>query len=209
MNKALLPLMIAAAGLLAGCGSTIRPYNPENPGDTYIRSRHTITTTECIDAARAAAKSALTSDVFAKYLSSYHRENGADALPLAQVGDVKLSGVTDANVNPALVTDAFYEELLNSGVLDITMASGRDVAKSNAEVRDLEYDENFNQSTVKKRGTLDAPDLSFEGKIIQTSSKDDASGDRLTERSFEINVINLGNGRVVFRKTVRIGFVQD
>jgi len=60
-------------------------------------------------------------------------------------------------------------ELLNSGKVFVTTAIGSkgNVDAMNKQTRELSENENFKQSSVAKKGTLIAPDMSLSGKILQ------------------------------------------
>jgi len=60
-------------------------------------------------------------------------------------------------------------ELLNSGKVFVTTAVGStgNVDSMNAQTRELSENKNFKQSSVAKKGTLIAPDMSLSGKILQ------------------------------------------
>jgi len=63
--------------------------------------------------------------------------------------------------------------LLNSGKFIVTTAVRAGGAEDRAtyELRKLRKDDEFNQKTIAKKGTIVAPDLSLSGKIIQRVSK--------------------------------------
>jgi len=63
--------------------------------------------------------------------------------------------------------------LLNSGKFIVTTAlrAGGAEDKATYELRKLRGDEEFDQKTVAKKGTIVSPDLSLSGKIIQRVSK--------------------------------------
>jgi uncharacterized protein (TIGR02722 family) len=63
--------------------------------------------------------------------------------------------------------------LLNSGKFIVTTAIRAGGAEDRAtyELRKLRKDDEFNQKTIAKKGTIVAPDLSLSGKIIQRVSK--------------------------------------
>jgi len=59
------------------------------------------------------------------------------------------------------------EEMLNSGQAVMTSAIGSGTDKLIHETRELRDSEEFDQSTIAKRNTLIAPDLTISGKIFQ------------------------------------------
>jgi len=63
--------------------------------------------------------------------------------------------------------------LLNSGRFIVTTAvrAGGPEDRATRELRKLRNDEEFNQKTIAKKGTMVAPDLSLSGKIIQRVSQ--------------------------------------
>ena len=158
---------LVAAGLAAGCSSTkTTTFDPTDPGANTARALGTVSQAECFMAARAAAENAMASPSFDRFLAQYRREKGDTlAVPLMQVGHLQ-NKTDDPNLQMGLVTDELCTALLNSGKVEVTLATGRDASATFSEARDLRKDDNFNQSTVAKKGRLEAPRLSLEGGIL-------------------------------------------
>ena len=118
------------------------------------------------------------------------------------VGNVKNS--TRENVNTRILTDKIRQAILRSGKAVTTTAVGAKGAEETAvrQVRELENDDLFNQSTVQKRGTVIAPDMSLSGEIVQQQRR---SG-RTEESYFFIHMVltDLATGLAVWEDNVEI-----
>ena len=118
------------------------------------------------------------------------------------VGNVKNS--TRENVNTRILTDKIRQAVLRSGQAVVTTAVGAKGAEETAvrQVRELENDDLFNQSTVQKRGTVIAPDMSLSGEIVQQQRR---SG-RTEESYFFIHMVltDLATGLAVWEDNVEI-----
>ena len=94
--------------------------------------------------------------------------------------------------------------LCRSGQAVVTTAVGAKGAEETAvrQVRELENDDLFNQSTVQKRGTVIAPDMSLSGEIVQQQRR---SG-RTEESYFFIHMVltDLATGLAVWEDNVEI-----
>ena len=95
-------------------------------------------------------------------------------------------------------------ELLNSGKVFVTTAIGGAEDKMNQENRDLRENDEFNSASVAKKGTLQAPDMSLSGKILQRNIK--MSGkDQQVEYYFMLTLTDLKNGFAVWEGESIIG----
>lgn len=85
--------------------------------------------------------------------------------------------------------------LLQSGKFITTTAIGLNGAEDQmtAKVRELQDSKLVNQSTVKKNGTVIAPDFSLSGKIIQRTNKIDRSS-QLVDYYFQLTLTQLETG---------------
>ena len=101
------------------------------------------------------------------------------------ISNVKNS--TTESVNTRILTDKIRQAVLRSGQAVVTTAVGAKGAEETAvrQVRELENDDLFNQSTVQKRGTVIAPDMSLSGEIVQQQRR---SG-RTEESYFFIHMV--------------------
>ena len=99
-----------------------------------------------------------------------------------------------------------FEELLNSGKVDVTMAEGAGRTQAIAASRDLEYDENFDQSTVAKRGTLQAARLVLRPKVTSNSVRD--NGKQAVTRTFVLEMADVQTGLVMWKFTKQLAFMK-
>ena len=99
-----------------------------------------------------------------------------------------------------------FEELLNAGKVDVTMAEGAGRTQAIAASRDLEYDDNFDQSTVAKRGTLQAARLVLRPKVTSNSVSDD--GKRAVTRTFSLEMADVQTGLVMWKFTKQLAFMK-
>ena len=160
---------LVAAGLAAGCSSTkTTTFDPTDPGANTARALGTVSQAECFMAARAAAENAMASPSFDRFLAQYRREKG----------------------------DELCTALLNSGKVEVTLATGRDASATFSEARDLRKDDNFNQSTVAKKGRLEAPRLSLEGGILW--NRVDTDGEKVQVYSFNLKLADIDTGKVIW-----------
>ena len=86
-------------------------------------------------------------------------------------------------------------ELLKSGKVVVTTAvsaNGPEDAMSK-QARELRNDDEFNQRTVQKKGTLVAPDMSLSGKILQRNVKMD-DGKQQVEYYFMLSLTEIKTG---------------
>ncbi len=184
---------LVAAGLAAGCSSTkTTTFDPTDPGANTARALGTVSQAECFMAARAAAENAMASPSFDRFLAQYRREKGDTlAVPLMQVGHLQ-NKTDDPNLQMGLVTDELCTALLNSGKVEVTRATGRDASATFSEARD----HNFNQSTVAKKGRLEAPRLSLEGGILW--NRVDTDGEKVQVYSFNLKLADIDTGKVIW-----------
>lgn len=111
---------------------------------------------------------------------------------------------TTQHINTRILTDKIRQALLRSGKALTTTAVGGngpdDIASK--QVRRLEEDDMFNQSTVQKAGTAIAPDMSFSGEIVQQK----ATQGRMSESYFffHMAVTDLTTGLAVWEDNIEI-----
>lgn len=196
MKKMICVLGAAAlCGLFAGCGST-GTFDPNDPTANTARAIGTVSHSECLQAARAAAQSAISSPAFSRFVKRYQIEQKDElAAPLMQVGYLK-NDTNDPDLQMNLVTDELCTALMNSGKVEVTLATGRDASQTFAEARDLKKDKNFKKSTVAKKGTLEAPRLSLEGGIISNVVRDGRTTTQVY--SFNLKMADIQSGKVIW-----------
>ena len=86
-------------------------------------------------------------------------------------------------------------ELLKSGKVVVTTAVGANGAedKMSKQARELRNDDEFNQNTVQKKGTMIAPDMSLSGKILQRNVAMD-DGKQQVEYYFMLSLTEIKTG---------------
>ncbi len=86
-------------------------------------------------------------------------------------------------------------ELLKSGKVVVTTAVGANGAedKMSKQARELRNDDEFNQNTVQKKGTMVAPDMSLSGKILQRNVAMD-NGKQQVEYYFMLSLTEIKTG---------------
>ncbi|MDR9440666.1 MAG: penicillin-binding protein activator LpoB, partial [Halomonas sp.] len=157
--KKMLVLLAGLVPLLAGCATTphyVDPANDEGPVSMSLDYR------DFEEAAGQAVDSMLAS-------GAVDNPNGGRYVMVVSriVNDTMQRLDTDQLVKKIRV------DLLNSGRVATTTAVGIDGAEDemNMQARTLRDSEEFDQRGVQKKGTLQAPDLSLSGKILQRNRK--------------------------------------
>ena len=112
-----------------------------------------------------------------------------------QVGYLR-NDTNDPDLQMNLVTDELCTALMNSGKVEVTLATGRDVSQTFNDARKLKLDKNFKRSTVAKKGTLEAPLLSLEGSIIANVVRD--GRDTVQVYSFNLKMTDIHTGKVIW-----------
>jgi uncharacterized protein (TIGR02722 family) len=111
---------------------------------------------------------------------------------------------TSQHINTRILTDKIRQAVLRSGkALTTTAVGGKGPDdRASKQVRDLENDDMFNQSTVQKAGTAIAPDMSLAGEIVQQKT---TSG-RIRESYFFIHMTltDLKTGLAMWEDNVEI-----
>ena len=185
--------LAGAAALLTmtGCGSA--PVRIDTASSQGITTVHQIDFKDWQIAAEKGTSSMLESGVM-------KRADGRKTILM--ISDVKNS--TRENVNTRILTDKIRQAVLRSGQAVVTAAVGAKGAEETAvrQVRELENDDLFNQSTVQKRGTVIAPDMSLSGEIVQQQRR---SG-RTEESYFFIHMVltDLATGLAVWEDNVEL-----
>ena len=98
-------------------------------------------------------------------------------------------------------------DLLNSGKVVVTtaVAAGGAEDQANFDVRGdgVRGNDEFNQARVQKKGTLQAPDLSLSGKIIQRNLRM-SGGKQQIEYYFQLTMTELASGLAVWENELPI-----
>lgn len=104
------------------------------------------------------------------------------------------------------LTKKIRVDLLNSGKVVVTTAVGGNGAEDqmNFTVREgLRDNEEFNQARVQKKGTLQAPDVSLSGKIIQRNIRM-SGGRQQIEYYFQLTLTDLSQGLATWENELPI-----
>ena len=207
MKKNILTLALSASAIFfAGCETTTTIFDPATTR-TGIRQEGTISSEEMREVTLAAVESAMSNPRFTQFLQQYQREkNDPNARPVVKL-DLTINDTDDPDLNVGEITDMLNEALLNAGKVDVTLAEGADRTGAIAASRDLEYDDNFDQSTVAQRGTLQAARLVMRPKITSSTISD---GDRrVVVRTFVLEMADIRTGLVMWRFTKQLGFIKE
>ena len=208
MNTRFLTLAISAAAafVLAACESEKTVIYDPATTKTGIRQNHNVSSEEMREVTLAAVQGAMTNPNFTSFLRKYKAEMGdPDAMPVLKL-DKAINDTDDPDLNTSEITDMLFEELLNAGKVNITMAEGAGRTQAIAASRDLEYDENFDQSTVAKRGTLQAARLVLRPKVTSNSVRD--GGTQAVTRTFVLEMADVQTGLVMWRFTKQLAFMK-
>jgi len=206
MRKNLLYLLAASVFVLAGCTSTTTIYNPETENSGF-RSTHTVSADELKDFAAQALEDAFSSNShFQAFLDNYKKEmNDANARPILMLENAA-NNTGDSGLDLDPLTNKLKEKLLNSNMVDVTMAVGADLLVSIGGSRTLDDDANFDQSTVAKTGTLKAARLVMRPKASDVVTRDGSARDVV--RTFTIDITDLKTGMVIWTFTRQYGFIK-
>ena len=126
MTARILVLGVSAAAsmILASCfggGSNTVIYDPATT-KTGLRQVGAVSSEEMREVTIAAVEGAMTNAKFVSFLKKYKQEMGDDdAIPILKL-DKTINDTDDPDLNTSEITDMLFEELLNSGKVDVTMA---------------------------------------------------------------------------------------
>lgn len=103
------------------------------------------------------------------------------------------------------LTKKIRVELLNSGRVVTTSAVGIDGPEDAMvqQARDLRQSDEFDQRGVERKGTLQAPDLSLSGKIIQRNHRIDRRRQQV-EYFFQLSLTDLTSGYAIWENETPI-----
>ncbi|MBE6379411.1 MAG: hypothetical protein E7047_00595 [Lentisphaerae bacterium] len=207
MKKSSLFIGVAAAGMIfTGCSTTTTIYDPATTKHS-IRQEGNVSSEEFREIAIASVRSATTSSKFNSFLRKYRKEmNDPDAIPVLKLDRV-VNDTDDPDLNVTEMTDMINEALLNCEMVEVTMAEGVGRSNAIAASRELENDENFDQSTVAQRGTLQAARLVLRPKVISNTVTD--NGRRAVVRTFVMEMADVKTGLVMWKYTKQLGFMKE
>ena len=196
----------ASVLLLSGCGTTTTIYDPAAV-QTNIREEGSVSSEEMRQVAVAAIQGAMTNAKFTAFLQKYKKEmKDPDAIPVLKLDPV-VNDTDDPDLNVAELTGMLNEALLNAGKVDVTMAEGADRSDAFNASRDLEYDRNFDQKTVVRRGTLQAARLVLRPRVVSNEVRD---GDRkAVTRTFVMDMADVNTGLILWKFTKQLGFLKE
>ena len=208
MNRSFLILGAAVSVMsLVGCGGTTTTIYDPATTKTYIRQEGNVSSEEMREVAIAAVRGAMTNAKFINFLKKYKKEmNDPDAIPVLKLDRV-INNTDDPDLNVSEITDLLNEELINSGKVDVTMAEGAGKTKAIGASRDLEDDDNFDQSTVATRGTLQAARLVLRPKVI--SNRVSSDGKRAVTRTFVMEMADVKTGLIMWKFTKQLAFMKE
>lgn len=207
MKKSSLFIGVAAAGMIfTGCSTSTTIYDPATTKHS-IRQEGNVSSEEFREIAIASVRSATTSSKFNSFLRKYRKEmNDPDAIPVLKLDRV-VNDTDDPDLNVTEMTDMINEALLNCEMVEVTMAEGVGRSNAIAASRELENDENFDQSTVAQRGTLQAARLVLRPKVISNTVTD--NGRRAVVRTFVMEMADVKTGLVMWKYTKQLGFMKE
>lgn len=206
-------LQIFAAGIsasamlfLTACGTTTTIYDPAVT-QTNIRQEGNVSSEEMRQVTRAAVHGAMTNAKFQSFLRKYKKEmNDPDAIPVLKL-DKTINDTDDPDLNVSEITDMLNEELINAGKVDVTMAEGAGKTRAIANSRKLEDDENFDQKTVAKRGTLQAARLVLRPKVVSNTVRD--GNRKAVTRTFVMEMADVQTGLIMWKFTKQLAFMKE
>lgn len=205
MKKNLLIGMAATVFVLAGCATTTI-YDPQT-SNTNIRNTHTVSAEELKLIADEAIQNALNSPRFKEFLAKYKVEKQSEtARPILKLTQA-INDTDDPDLNLGQLTDLLNDALLQSGIVDVTLAEGSELAASIGNSRAMAYDPNFDQSTVAKTGTLQAARLVMRPKVISNITRDGST--RNVVRTFKVEMADIQTGMVIWSFTRQMGFMKS
>ncbi|NLK66626.1 MAG: penicillin-binding protein activator LpoB [Campylobacteraceae bacterium] len=116
---------------------------------------------------------------------------------------------TTQRIDTDLLTKKIRIALLNSGKAVMTTAVGSDGAEDETTfiVRDKRENDEFNQDTIAKKGTLIAPDMSLSGKIIQRNAGLSDKKRQLVDYYFLLTLTDVNSGLAFWENENKISKV--
>lgn len=187
MKKQTLLATALAGVLLAGCGGTAPTYTDGKAGQVKQGDALTLglDREDFENAADTMIQSMLKDPAFANISPQKRKVIAIGAI----VND------TPQRIDTDRLTSKITIALRKSGkfVLTTAVAAGGAKDSMSKDVRELRDDDEFNQATIAKKGTLVSPDFSLAGKIRQDTVKL-RNGNIQTEYFFHLTVTDLTSG---------------
>ena len=149
----------------------------------------------------------MTNPKFTAFLQRYKAEmNDEYAIPVLKLDRV-INDTDDPSLNVSEMTDILTECLINAGKVDVTMAEGAERTGSIAASRDIAYDDNFDQSTVAQKGTLQAARLVLRPKVVSNLTQ---YGDRrVVNRMFVMEMADIKTGLIMWKFQKELAFMRE
>ena len=192
--------------MLSGCTTTTTTIYDPATQQTNLRQRGNVSAEEFRLVANEAINGALTNPKFMNFLAAYKAEmQNPNAIPVMKLTKVK-NDTDDPDLKIGELTDLLSEALLNSGIVDVTIAEGADLQTAIAASRNMEMDPNFNQATVAKRGTLTAARIVLCPKVISSEVQDGRT--RAVVRTFVLEMGDIKTGLLMWKFTKQLGFMK-
>lgn len=183
--------MVGAALLLNGCGTD--PHRIDPSGNRGLVTVDDINFKDWQMTAEKAINSLLASGVLS-------RKDGRKNILM--ISTIKNS--TSQHINARILTDKMRQAILRSGkALTTTAVSGTGAEDAaTRQVRKLENDDMFNQTTVQKHGTAIAPDMSLAGEIVQQKTTQGRKSESYF--FFHLTLTDLKTGLAVWEDNVEV-----
>lgn len=182
MKNTLLAATLLSATVLTGCATGVEMVDTSNDrGEAVVGLDYR-------DFDKAA------SDAIQSLLASGAVVNPNGGRYVMMVSDVKND--TMQRIDTSQLTKKMRIDLLNSGRVVVTTAVGANGAEDRANFttrEGLRDNEEFDQSRVQRKGTLQAPDISLSGAILQRNIKM-SGGKQQIEYYFQLSLTDLATG---------------
>lgn len=199
MNKF---IVVGVGLLLVGCGHGAQRIDTSSQ-DGRVISMKQVSPVDFNEAADGAIQRMLSSRNFSNYIRKYDQETNGD-MPLLMLG--KIVNNTTHTIDMPLLTEKIAQALMESEMVQVTTAAageGQLRDDSSVQLRDLQYDANFDQSSVLQGGTLKSPNLTLSGAIIEQK----VTQERTTELvyTFSLTLTDNRTGIAVWKGNQEIG----
>lgn len=216
-------LMLSATGLLLASGcATSSDYVEATDTTVAVKNVDRMSSSDWVVITQEAGQALLNSPLFDEYLAAYKIDAEQTILDAAQAGKLlttreklnvrkpllmlsTIQNNTSEHIDSRLLTERLREILFNSGKVRFTSyaaGEGQSIDGATAAVRTLQHDPNVNQSTVAKKGKVNAYDLSLSGSIIKQSAQ--AGRDREISYTFSLILTDNVTGEGVWAYTREI-----
>lgn len=199
-------MCVSLMAVLTGCGGTMI-YEPGGPGaGDDVRDHKHISAEEWRKVAQSAIQEVKSNPRFIEYLKEFKKKYPERKRPIMKL-DETTNRTSDPDLDTTTLTGYLQTELINSGLVDVTMVEGKEVRSAAGDgSRNLEFDDNFDQTTVAKRGTLKAANLVLTPVIREDVARDGRKKD--VSRTFIINLVDVDSGTVIWKYAKTLAFLK-